>query len=90
MGNLGFLSSCDGDLSEPNVLPDGSQVSFQVGKGSAGLLSSHYRRIDLHLALRGESRVVSQAAVVSFEFFSSCDRDLSESIMLPPGFLASF
>ena len=39
VGSLGFLSSCDGDLSEPYMLPHGSQISFQVGKGSTGLLS---------------------------------------------------
>jgi len=48
----GFLLSCDRDLTEPLVLPQGSQISFLVVSGSAGLLSSHYRGIGAHLSLR--------------------------------------
>ena len=48
--SLGFLLSCDRDLREALILPQGSQVSFQVVKGSAELLLSHCRGIEPHLA----------------------------------------
>ena len=44
-GSLGFLSSYDGELREPLVLPQGSQVSIQIAMGFAGLLCHHVRRI---------------------------------------------
>ena len=59
VGSLGFLSSCDRDLRERFVLPQGSQVSFGVLRARAGLLSSYCRGIRPHLALRGESHGVS-------------------------------
>ena len=37
--SLGFLSSCDGDLRGPLVLPQRSQVSFRVARGTFGILS---------------------------------------------------
>ena len=48
--SLGFHLSCDRDLREALILPQGSQVSFQVVKGSAELLLSHCRGIEPHLA----------------------------------------
>ena len=65
-GRFTFLLSCHGDLREPLVLPQGSQVSFQVSRDRAGLLSSHCRGIGLHLALRGR---------ISW-CFSSCSRKI--------------
>ena len=35
--------SCEGEFSEPFVLPQGSHVSFRVVRESTGLLSSHCR-----------------------------------------------
>ena len=67
-GSLGFLSSCNGDLREPLMLPQGSQDSFRVLRGSAGLLSRHFRGIGPHLIIRGESCGFSRVAVGSFGF----------------------
>ena len=53
-GNFGFYSSCNGDLREPLLLPQGRQVSFQVVRGSAGLHLSHCRVFKSHLSLRGK------------------------------------
>ena len=39
-GCLGFLSSCDGDLTDLLVLPPRSQVSFCVVRGKSGFLFS--------------------------------------------------
>ena len=48
-GILGFLSSCNGDVSEPLVLPQGSQASFGVSRGTSGFLSSCCREMRPHL-----------------------------------------
>ena len=53
-GSFGFHSSCNGDLREPLLLPQGRQVSFQVVRGSAGLHLSHCRVFKIYLALRGK------------------------------------
>ena len=47
------LPSCDGDLIEPVVLPQGSQVSFQIARWYVGELSSHCRGIPPLLHLLG-------------------------------------
>ena len=39
---MGLLSSCNGDLRDRLVLPQGSQVPFRVARGPLGFLSSHY------------------------------------------------
>ena len=39
-GNSGFLSSYDGDLRDPLVLPQESPVSMRVVRGLSGFLSS--------------------------------------------------
>ena len=41
-GSLGFLSSCDGDLRDPLMLPQRSWVSFRVVRGTSGFLSSRF------------------------------------------------
>ena len=56
-------------------------VSFQVARGSMGLLSNHCSAMGHHFALRGESRGVSQVALGSFVFLSSCNGDLREPHM---------
>ena len=40
---MGFHSSCHGDLRDPLVLPQQSQVSFQIVRGSVGLLSNYFQ-----------------------------------------------
>ena len=44
-GCLGFLSSCDGDLTDLLVLPPRSQVSFCVVRAKSGFLSSRRQGI---------------------------------------------
>ena len=51
---MGFLSSCDGDLRDPIVLPQESQVSVRVVRDLSGFLSSQCRGIGPHLELRLE------------------------------------
>ena len=65
-GSLVFLSSCDGELSESFVLPQESQISFQVVSRSMLLFSSHCRKFVPHLSLKGESRSFSQVAAGRF------------------------
>ena len=54
VGSLGFLSSCDGDLTDPLVLPQESEVSIPVARGLSGFLSSWCKGIGPHLVLRME------------------------------------
>ena len=42
-GSLGFLLICDVDLRVPLILPQRSQVSFQVVTGTTGFHTSHCR-----------------------------------------------
>ena len=51
-GNLGFFSSYIGDLRDPLVLPQESQVSMRVASGLSGFLSSRCRILGPHLELR--------------------------------------
>ena len=60
----------------------GSQASFQVLRGNAGLLSSGCRGIGFHVALRGESRGFSRGVAGTSWFLSSCDEELREPLML--------
>ena len=64
-GSLGFFSSCDGELREPLMLPQGSQVSIRVARASAGVLWSHIRGIRPQFAWKGESQGVSRVAAES-------------------------
>ena len=73
-GGLGFLSRYHGELREPLLLPQGSQVSIQVARGSAGLHWSHGREIRPQFTWKGESQGVSRCAAGSLG-----------SIKLPPG-----
>ena len=73
------------DFREPLVLPQVSQVSLQVARGSVGLLSSHWRGIGPHLGMSWKCRGDSQVAVGSFGFLSSSDGNLREPLMLPQG-----
>ena len=61
LGNLGFLSSCDGDFRDPLVLPQKIQVSFRVARGRLGFLSSWCRGLEPHLELRRETQGSSPA-----------------------------
>ena len=64
-GGLGFLSRYHEELREPLVLPQGSQVSIQVVRASAGVLWSHGWGIRPQFALKRESQGVSRVAAGS-------------------------
>ena len=89
-GSLGLFSSCDGDFRERLLLPQRSQVSFRVLRGSVVLLLNHCRGIRPYFILRQKSHGVSRVAAGCFEFLSRCDGDLREPLMLPQGSQASF
>ena len=56
VGSFVFLSSCDGDLREPLLLPWGSQVSIHVARGTSGFLLSRCREIGPNFELRRETQ----------------------------------
>ena len=64
-GGLRSLSRYHGELREPLVLPQGSQVSIQVARASTGVLWSHGRGIRPQFAWKGESQGVSRVAAGS-------------------------
>ena len=64
-GGLGFLSRYHRELREPLLLPQSSQVSIPVVRGSAGLLWCHGRGIRLQFAWKGESKGVSRGSAGS-------------------------
>ena len=59
-GNLRFLSSYDGDLWDPLVLPQESEFSTRVARGLLGFLSIRCRVLGPHLELRPEPQVSLQ------------------------------
>ena len=59
---MGFLSSNNGELSEPLLWPWGSSVSIQVARGSTALLLSHGRGIGPQDMFKGEYRGLSGVA----------------------------
>ena len=85
-GCLGFLSNCDGDLRDPLVLPQRSQVSVRVARGTWGFLSSRCPRIgpclefswETHLGLPIKVQLGSQDSsgieAWNSAFLSSCQR----------------
>ena len=58
-GNLRFLSSYDGDLRDPLVLPQESEFSTRVARGLLGFLSIRCWVLGPHLELRPEPQVSS-------------------------------
>ena len=59
---MGFLTKYDGELREPLVWHQGSQVSMRVARGSVSLLSSHGRGIGPLDALKKDSQDLSRFA----------------------------
>ena len=60
--SVGFLTRYDGELREPLVWRQGSQVSMRVARGNASLLSSHGRGIGIQDALKEDFRGLSRVA----------------------------
>ena len=58
----GFLRKYDGELREPLVWRQGSQVSMRVARGSASWLSSHGRGLGPRDALKKGSRCLPRGA----------------------------
>ena len=61
-GSLGLLSSCNGDLRELLVLPQESQASFHVPRGTSVFLSSDCRVKGPNLELWWENQDSSLVA----------------------------
>ena len=61
--SFGFLRSCDGDIRELIMLPQRSQASLHIARGTSGFLSVHFRGIRLHLELSSETQ--DSSAVVT-------------------------
>ena len=60
--SVGFLTRYDGELREPLVWRQGSQVSMRVARGNASLLLSHGRGIGIQDALKEDFRGLSRVA----------------------------
>ena len=60
--SVGFLTRFDGELREPLLWRQGSQVSIRVARGSMALLSSHGRGIGPQEALKNDSQGLSPVA----------------------------
>ena len=60
--SVGFLTRYDGELREPLVWHQGSQVSMRVARGNTSLLSSHGRGIGIQDALKEDFRGLSRVA----------------------------
>ena len=60
--SVGFLTRFDGELREPLMWRQGSQVSIRVARGSMALLSSHGRGTGPQDALKKDSRGLSRVA----------------------------
>ena len=56
----GFLKRYNGELREPLLWRQGSQVSMRVARGSASLLSSQGRLFGFQDALKKDSQAVSR------------------------------
>ena len=77
-GNLGFLSSYDGDLRDPLVWPQESPVSMRVARGLGIPLQSLP-------GLRSSSEVLAETS----GFLFSADMDLGVPVEFPQGSQAS-
>ena len=89
---LGFLSRYHRELREPLVLPQGSQVSIQIARGSPGLLWSHGRGITPQLSWKGESQGVSgvSAGILCSLKLRRGLEEVSHIVSGKSGILASF
>ena len=83
--SLGFLLSCDRDLREPLMLPQGSQASFQVSRGTSGFLLSRCRGIGPHLELKWETQGSSPVATGISGFLSSFNTGVRPCLVLMHG-----
>ena len=80
-GYLEFLWSCDGDLRDPLVLFQESQVSIRVGRGLSGFLSSRCRGIGPHLVLNSEPQGSFSVLTWNSGFVWSLNRGVRPHLM---------
>ena len=78
---LGFLSSFDGDLRDPLVLPQESQVSMRVARGLSGFLSSQCRGLGPHLELKPEPQGSSPEWTWILDFLWHFNRRVRPQLM---------
>ena len=83
--SLGFLLSCDRDLREPLMLPQGSQASYRVARGISEFISSHCRGIGPHLVLRQETPFSSLVVTGILGFLSGCNSGVRPRLILRHG-----
>ena len=88
-GGLRFLSRYHGELREPLVLPQGSQVSIPVESASMGVLWIHGRGIRPQFTWKVDSQGVSLVAAGSVGSLL-CHGDLRDPLMLFLGSQESF
>ena len=86
-GKLGFLSSCDGDLRDPLVLPQESQVSIRVERVLSGFLCSRCKGKGPHLKLTLEPQGSSPVLTWIFGFLWSFDRGVRPCLVWRHGTL---
>ena len=80
-GHLEFLLSLDGDLRDPLVLPQESEVSIRVVRGLLGFLSSRCRGIGPYLKLRLEPQGSSSVLTWITGFLWSFNRGVRPRLM---------
>ena len=80
-----FLSSWDGELREPLMLPLGSQATIQVARDTSGDLSSLFRRIGPYHKLRWETQGSPSFLPGISGFLSSFNRGVRPRLVLQNG-----
>ena len=88
-GNSCFLMSYNGDLRDPLVFPQESQVSMQVSRGLSGFLSSWCRGQRPHLELRPEPQFSSPVMTWISVFLWSFNRGVRFHLLWRHGTLLS-
>ena len=80
-GNLRFLSSYDGDLRDPLVLPQESQFSMRVARGLSRFVSSQRRGLCHHLELSPETQCSSPVLTWISGFLWSFNRGVRPCLL---------
>ena len=88
-GSLGFLSSCDGDLRDPLMLPQRSRVSSRVVRGTSGFLSSLCQRRVPCLKFSREIQCSSLAVTEILGFLSRFNEGVRHRLVSRHGTLHS-
>ena len=86
-GSLWFLSSCERDLMDLLVLPLRSQVSFDVARGTSGILSNHRRGIGLCLEFCWSTQCSCPAAMGISGFLSRFNKGVRPRLVSGHGTL---